>query len=255
MKFNYHTHTERCGHASGSDRDYIEAAIAGGFTVLGMSDHTPYPFTNGHLPGIRMEFEDAPAYFESFHKLREEYKDQIEIFVGFETEYDPKSFSKYESLLRDLPVDYLIQGQHFLNMDPEDPPSSKRTDNVQDLIRYQELICEGIESGRFLYTAHPDLIRYTGPDAIYEKYMSKICETALRCGKPLEYNFYGYMDGRHYPTDRFYKIAAEVGCDIVLGIDAHKPSMLTDTELQQQALDHMKELGLHVLTELRIPGV
>ena len=41
MLANYHTHTARCHHASGSEREYIEAAIAGGMKILGFSDHAP----------------------------------------------------------------------------------------------------------------------------------------------------------------------------------------------------------------------
>ena len=41
MHTNYHTHTYRCHHAFGTEREYIEKAIEAGFTVLGFSDHTP----------------------------------------------------------------------------------------------------------------------------------------------------------------------------------------------------------------------
>ena len=42
MKFDLHTHHDRCGHAQGKIRDYIEAAITGGLSVIGISDHSPY---------------------------------------------------------------------------------------------------------------------------------------------------------------------------------------------------------------------
>ena len=35
MYANYHTHTKRCQHAVGEDREYVEAAIAAGIQVLG----------------------------------------------------------------------------------------------------------------------------------------------------------------------------------------------------------------------------
>ena len=46
---NFHTHTPRCHHAKGSEREYIEQAIANGFTTLGFSDHVPQPFKNGYV--------------------------------------------------------------------------------------------------------------------------------------------------------------------------------------------------------------
>lgn len=42
MKFDLHTHHDRCGHAQDKIRDYIEAAIAGGLKAIGISDHSPY---------------------------------------------------------------------------------------------------------------------------------------------------------------------------------------------------------------------
>lgn len=41
MKTNYHTHTFRCKHASGTDRDYVEAAVANGFSELGFQITSP----------------------------------------------------------------------------------------------------------------------------------------------------------------------------------------------------------------------
>ena len=38
MKVNYHTHTSRCGHATGTDEQYVCAAIRQGFDELGFSD-------------------------------------------------------------------------------------------------------------------------------------------------------------------------------------------------------------------------
>ena len=38
---NMHTHTTRCHHAAGEDREYVEKAIEAGYDVLGFSDHAP----------------------------------------------------------------------------------------------------------------------------------------------------------------------------------------------------------------------
>ena len=51
---NYHTHTPRCHHAEGSEREYVAAAIEAGFTTLGFSDHAPYLFPSGYVSSIRM---------------------------------------------------------------------------------------------------------------------------------------------------------------------------------------------------------
>ena len=38
MRTNFPTHTHRCNHAKGTDRDFVEAAIQSGIRVLGFSD-------------------------------------------------------------------------------------------------------------------------------------------------------------------------------------------------------------------------
>ena len=50
MIANYHTHTTRCNHAVGSEREYVEKAIELGFSELGFADHAPMPLPEGLHP-------------------------------------------------------------------------------------------------------------------------------------------------------------------------------------------------------------
>ena len=49
MIANYHTHTWRCRHADGTEREYVERAIEAAlkFSVF---DHSPYPFPTATIP-------------------------------------------------------------------------------------------------------------------------------------------------------------------------------------------------------------
>ena len=49
---NYHTHTTRCLHARNTDEEYVRAALDSGFTTLGFSDHTPWPYHDGYVSRI-----------------------------------------------------------------------------------------------------------------------------------------------------------------------------------------------------------
>ncbi len=42
LKFDFHTHHDRCGHARGTIRDYIEASFDKGLDIITISDHSPY---------------------------------------------------------------------------------------------------------------------------------------------------------------------------------------------------------------------
>ena len=45
MRSNYHTHSRYCD-GQGELREYVELALAHGFTALGFSGHAPLPFQN-----------------------------------------------------------------------------------------------------------------------------------------------------------------------------------------------------------------
>ena len=115
MKFNLHTHTTRCNHATGEDREYVESAIKAGMKVLGFADHCPqfFPGTD-YYSFFRMVPELAEEYAVSIRALQREYKDDIKILLGFETEYYPKTFDAFMEFIRPLRLDYLIMGQHFI---------------------------------------------------------------------------------------------------------------------------------------------
>ena len=70
MIANYHTHTRRCGHAVGEDREYVEYAIERGLKVLGFSDHVPMPFPDGHESRFRVPLGQLEDYVRSVLDLR-----------------------------------------------------------------------------------------------------------------------------------------------------------------------------------------
>lgn len=235
MLANYHTHTKRCQHAKGEDREYVEAAIQSGFQILGFSDHCPWPFPDGYVSGIRMKPSEIDGYFHSLESLREEYKNDIRIFMGFEAEYDPALAQKQQELFADYPLDYLILGQHFLGTESDSIYTGAPTNDETILKRYVDLVCEGVETGRYLYVAHPDVINYTGSDEIYEKHMLRLCRLLKEKNIPVEINILGFWEHRHYPSNRFLNIAQKAGNSAILGVDAHAPEQLTNTSVFAKA--------------------
>lgn len=249
MKTNYHTHTTRCHHASGSEREYIEKAIERGLDTLGFSDHSPYFFDGDYYSSFRMRPEVAEEYVSTLTALREEYKGKIKILIGYEAEYYPKYFAKFIDHIEGFGYDYLILGQHVLGN--EDSHSSAcATDKEEYLQRYVDQTSEGLASGKYLYFAHPDIINYTGDEKIYEKHMTRLCENAKKYGVPLEINMLGLYDHRPYPSDRFFRIAAEVGNDTIIGCDAHWPDAVAESTSLNSAIELAKRFGLNVKERL-----
>ncbi len=259
MLVNYHSHTPRCGHARGSEREYVEAALQAGLETLGFSDHTPWDYfdlpARSELPSlsghVRMPLSALPNYADTVRGLAGEYRGRIEILLGVEAEYYPKYFPRLLELLRRNGVRYMILGQHFIGNEIGEPYCGRPTDRREVLERYVSQTIEAMQTGLFSYFAHPDLIRFTGADDEYRRQMRRLCRAAAELDTPLEINLLGIREGRNYPDERFWRIAAEEGNAVVLGCDAHRPEDLLDRESERKALALVEKLGLDLRT--RVP--
>lgn len=253
MIANYHTHTKRCGHAWGSEREYVEHAIEGGLKILGFSDHTPYPFPGNFKSGIRMEMEELEGYMDTVLSLKQEYRGEIEIHLGLEVEYYPAVFGKLLDAAKDYPIEYFLLAQHFLDNEYDTGIySGTPTDSEAILAKYFDQLTEAMETGAFTYLAHPDLIRFTGDSHIYEQQARRFCRRAKALGLPLEINFLGLMDHRHYPRDDFWLIAGQEGCCAVFGADAHAPQNVWDPETLTVAEQLAGKYSLQVLDTVEL---
>ena len=228
---NFHTHTVRCGHAFGTEREYIEKAIAEGFKTLGFSDHTPQPFRSGFVSGIRMRMDQLDDYVDTLKALRDEYSDRIELFIGLEVECYPDGL--FEDLMKEVDsrdIDYLILGQHFIRGEEHGSYSGNATSDEDDLATYVDEVIAALDTGRFLYLAHPDLLNFTGDESIYLKHMERLCSYAIDHHIPLEVNGLGAEDMRWYPRRDFFTLATDMGCTLVYGADAHRPESVVQPE-------------------------
>lgn len=247
MIANYHTHTWRCNHASGTEREYIENAIQAGLRILGFSDHSPYVFPGEYYSHFRMRLNQLEDYVQTVLQLRSEYAGRIEIPLGLELEYYPQLLPKLLPALRDQPIDYVILGQHFIGNEYDASYNGLMTYEEDTLRQYCDQSIDAMQTGLFTYFAHPDLIHYCGDPKVYQKHMRRICTEAKSCGIPLEINLLGVHEGRNYPNVLLWEVAAEEGCNVVLGRDAHNPKALLDSASEAAAMEIVDRYGLHLL--------
>ena len=246
---NYHTHTKRCMHAGGADREYVEAAIEAGFKILGFSDHTPQAYTD-FVSCMRMTMSQLEEYVDSVLALKKEYQNDIKILLGLETEYFP---SLFDALIREAdnyPFDYMIMGQHWLYRESKETVSTKARTDEEFLKNYVEQVLEGMRTGCFSYLAHPDVVNYVGDVAIYKKHMTRLAKEMKEMRIPLEINALGFIDNRFYPNKAFLEVVSEVGNDCVIGVDAHAPAMLLDEKRRQGCLELAKRYNINVLNRI-----
>jgi len=250
MKANYHTHTARCGHAEGTDEQYVRAALEQKFNVLGFSDHVPWPYQTGFTnPGVRMLVSQMDEYLSSVRKLREAYAGQIEILAGFECEYFPQYMGWLRDMAEEKQLDYLILGNHYDETDERGMYFGLCTTSAQ-LRRYVDRTIRGIECGLFAYLAHPDLFlrRYQPFDDNCRAAARDLAQACAACGLPMEYNLHDRylapMTRRvSYPHPEFFDIAANEGVRIIIGLDAHEPQELSDPTQWDLAQRELKKYG------------
>ncbi len=248
MIANYHTHTPRCRHAQGTEREYVENAIARGLQILGFSDHTPQWFPGDYYSYMRMYPDELEDYCTTVQTLQKEYSEKIKLLLGMEVEYYPLTWHCLLPRLRDAGVEYMILGQHWIHNEFDaGSTTTASTENVADFISHCDQVITAMETGKFTYIAHPDLFNFVGNPNIYQEQMRRICKTSIATETPLELNLLGVRDHRHYPNLLFWEVAGQEGCDVVLGMDAHNPEAFLNTQQEVDALKIIGAYGLNLL--------
>lgn len=255
MIANYHTHTWRCNHAAGREEVYVQRALERNFEILGFSDHTPYCFPEGYVSGFRMRMDQLQDYCNLVRLLQKKYAGQIEIPLGVEMEYYPAFFFRMLPVLQDAGIEYMLLGQHFVGNEMGEHYSGRATAEESILARYCAQAMDGMQMGLFTYLAHPDLIHFKGEDKVYRPHMRRLCAEAKSCRIPLEVNILGSWSGRNYPNPVFWELAAEEGCDVVLGCDAHAPEHLLKEDTEQELLNMIRHYGLNLLEKVPLQKI
>ena len=252
MIANYHSHTTRCNHATGTEEEYVQAAIHRGLEIFGFSDHTPQFFPGDYYTFMRMYPHQLPDYCETVRDLQAKYADQIRIPLGLEAEYYPISWPELLPRLQDAGIEYLILGQHWLGNEQNEHGSGGATADEQLLRRYCHQVMEALDTGKFTYLAHPDLFRFVGDREVYRRHMRDLCRFARQANIPLEINLLGMLCNKHYPNPEFWALAAEEGCSAILGLDAHAPAHIPNHACEEKALEMVRHFSLNLLETVEL---
>ena len=151
-KANFHTHTTFCdGHSTAEEM--VQSAIAHNIDILGFSSHSMYPFSSSwHIPVNNVE-----AYCAEIRRLKEAYKDKIDIQLGFEADYIPNITSPdKKGDYKDFQPDFLIGSIHYI-------------------------VKEGALSAQILQTSTPRAA--TGPHLIHVPTYTTTLKQNARCWK------------------------------------------------------------------------
>jgi histidinol-phosphatase (PHP family) len=253
---NYHTHTYRCGHATGEVIDYAREASKQGLQVLGISDHTPWP--DGRWSDVRMTLEELPGYLKAIEEAQEKYP-ELTFLKALECEYIRDFHGFFQELKEDL--DYLIGAVHFIRHRGEWLDVYGGVQTKDELATYTDQLLLAMDSGLFSFMAHPDLFAnsYLRWDEEAIACSRTIIEAAVSYGIPLEINGYGWRkptvdtpEGRRpmYPWRSFWELAVQYPVGVIINSDAHQPEDVGAN--LEQGRELAKELGLEIVEFLPV---
>lgn len=257
---NYHTHTKRCGHATGEDEDYVLEALGQGYRYLGFSDHAMYPGFSE--PYKRGEYELFDDYVKSINKLKEKYSSRIKIHLGIEAESFPCYYPFFEELLKNGILEYMILGNHMAIDDNRNVIARfSSITSASQLYLYKDLAIKAISSGMFKIFAHPDyfMMNIDNFNSDCKKVTKEIIECCMAYDVPLEVNIAGIRNGERqigrikrwfYPTDSFFELVGKYQAKCIFGSDAHSPDQISDTSANFAAVEFAKKHHLNMIEKL-----
>lgn len=229
---NLHTHTVYCD-GKDTPEELVKQAVEQGFVAFGFSGHE----YSVHDTDFCMSKEDTQGYIRDVLKLREQYKDQLTIYLGIERDY----FGEID----EFSYDYVIGSLHYVEKDgvlmTVDYTPETMEENVAKYFggdyrgyveRYYEILSDVVEKTKADIVGHFDLItkfnegnRYFDEEADWYKEaalkaLHKVAET-----KPIfEINTGAMARGyrsRPYPAAFILEEIDRLGCSVILNSDCH----------------------------------
>lgn len=129
MPYSHHSHSGQfCpGHAVDSLEEIVRHAITKKFKVFALTEHMPrherdlYPEEIETGWTLQKHFDNEASYFSEAQSLRRKYQSQIEILVGFESEWcGTHSLELIERSLQTYPYDFFMGSLHHVQGVPID---------------------------------------------------------------------------------------------------------------------------------------
>lgn len=234
MKFDFHTHHERCGHAFGCIEQYIQSAIDHDLDMIGISDHTPYFMSESDqlFPRISMAKSELVRYVQEVLQLKEKYKDKIEVLLGIESDFFPDYFSLYKNELNKYPFDYVIGSVHRMNQrsvfDKTYWEQLSPDEQLAEKERYYQFIQQSARTKYFDILGHIDVPKANFPSfsEIETPIIDETLQVIVDCDCAIEINTSGVTKccGGYYPSFEILERACHYGVTVTFGSDSHDPN-------------------------------
>lgn len=257
--YDGHTHTSWCPHAARNPlREYLDQAVELGLTRYAVTEHIPLPA--GFVDPLG-EYECAgpiaelPRYLDQAAALRDEYADRLRLYVGLEIDYLGGAQGGWHGDLlallgkvhHRLDAEATLLSLHFIDEVVVDGypevtqrliPSGGTVDDCH--VRYYRLLRSALRASwkwgrldlRPRRVGHLTLPRkflrvlpLAEPERVWDE-ATRTLELIAAEGLQLDYNTAGWDKpdcGEAYLPEPLLSRAIELGVELVLGSDAHRP--------------------------------
>lgn len=224
MRVDLHNHTILCNHATGSVDEYVQKAIELEIDVYGFSEHAPM---KNFEDGYRLVIEKKDFYENQILELKEKYKNDINILLGYEVDFLEGDYILDEIVNSN--VDYLIGSVHYLGKwgfdNPEFIAEYKNRDINKIWEEYFYAITQMAKSRKFDIVGHLDLIKVFKflPTKEIKVLAKQSLKEIKKANMVIEINAAGFRKPieEQYPSRDLLELAYELDIPITFSSDAH----------------------------------
>lgn len=260
MFSNYHTHTTFCDGAN-TPEEMVLSAIKKNMSALGFSGHGFTGFDSRYC------MRDTDGYIKEINRLKEVYKNDIEIYLGIEEDANhPCDRSKF---------DYIIGSSHYSVKDGKYYPIDSSHDYFKECLKawngdtlafaeeYYSRFCDYIIKRKPDIIGHFDLL--TKYDELECNFLNnpQYCALAERAAQKVldntncifEVNTGAISRGYRtapYPSKNILSVIKKNGGRVILNSDSHNVDTL-DCSFDK-AIAILKEIGFKTVWELHKNG-
>ena len=230
MLVDYHLHTVRCCHASGTLAEYLAEAEKKGLAEIGFADHFPLgSFGVEEEEPLTMQASELPDYIRDVELLRRQAN--IPVRLGAEVEYLPGRERETAEMLAGYSFDYTIGSVHSLDGWDFTHPGQIERYNLEDIDalyeRYFALVQQMADSRLFQIIGHLDVVKKFSffPRRKWDHLLEETCQAIKQADACVELNTAGWRAavGEAYPGEAFLVKCREMKIPLTMGSDAHRP--------------------------------
>jgi len=234
MLANFHTHTAFCD-GKNTPEEIVLHSIKNGFDAIGFSGHGYTPFD------LRYCMKDVSGYIKEIKRLKEKYKDKIQIYLGVEEDaYSPSHRADF---------DYIIGSCHYFHVDGKYYPIDSDYNYFKKCLEVFEYDIEKLADT--YYNAFCNYIKKRNPDIVghydvitkfdkidierflnnneYLKIADKYMNEVAKCDVIFEVNTGAISRGfrkKPYPHENLLHILKKNNAKLILASDSHTAETL-----------------------------